>query len=409
MTEKVIQRQSYLDQLKGWNKKQIIKVISGVRRCGKSTLFRLYIDWLLSEGVKPEQIIFINLEELEYENLLNYHVLHDYIIDRLYAGDYTYVFIDEVQRCQNFEKSIASLFVKKNIDLYITGSNAYLLSGELATLLAGRYVQIQMLPLSFAEYVSFTKNSTRNRANDFQDYIRYGAFPAIAALHNEDKLIGSYLDGVYDSILIKDVSTRLGILDISILEGITKFLFSSIGSAISVKKIADTINSAGRNISVNTVSKYLQALLDSYLFYKTGRYDIRRHQLLKTQSKYYAVDNGLRTRKLSTSSSDIGHVLENVVFLELIRRGNKVNIGKMEEKEVDFIAENSSGIAYYQVSATTLDEEVLKRELYPLRKISDNHSKYLLTLDELFGTANYDGIQKMNVLDWLLGKKNLLH
>ncbi|MDR0905598.1 MAG: ATP-binding protein [Oscillospiraceae bacterium] len=404
MREGLVQREFYLEWLKSWREKQMIKVVAGVRRCGKSTLFKLYIDWLLESGVKPEQIISVNLEELEYEKLLDYHMLYEYIKARLYKGGYTYIFIDEVQSCKGYEKAVDSLFVKDNVDVYITGSNAYLLSSELATLLTGRYVQISMLPLSFAEYARFMEIAEKDLFAAFQRYLRFGAFPAVATLNDREDLVNSYLDGIYNSILVKDVAVRLGITDIAVLTSIAIFLFSNVGSPVSVKKIADTINSAGRTISVNTVDKYLHALCDSYLFYKVERYDIRGRQHLKTQGKYYAVDSGLRERLLASSSSDLGHVLENTVYLELLRRGAKVNIGKMAEKEVDFVAENANGFTYYQVSASVLDENTLKRELEPLQRISDNHPKVLLTLDEIPHSANYDGIRQLNVVDWLLGK-----
>ncbi|NLB80342.1 MAG: ATP-binding protein [Clostridiaceae bacterium] len=404
MSSKFVQRQNYLEWLKSWREKQLIKVVAGVRRCGKSTLFKLYIDWLLENGVSPAQIISINLEELEHENLLHYRALYDYIKARLCKDNYTYVFIDEVQNCKEYEKAVDSLFVKDNVDVYITGSNAYLLSGELATLLSGRYVQISMLPLSFKEYVAFKGVEEKDLSVTFQTYLRYGAFPAVATLNEREDLIYSYLDGIYSSILVKDVATRLGITDISVLTSIVKFLFSNVGSPVSVKKITDTINSSGRTISVNTVDKYLHALCDSFLFYKAERYDIRGRQHLKTQGKYYAVDSGLRERLLASSTADLGHVLENTVYLELLRRGAKVNIGKMAEKEIDFIAETASGTTYYQVSASVLDASTLKRELEPLQRIPDHHPKVLLTLDEIPRTANYDGIRQLHVVDWLLGE-----
>jgi len=321
-----------------------------------------------------------------------------------------------VQNCPQYEKAVDSLFIKENVDVYITGSNAYMLSGELATLLSGRYVEIRMLPLSFAEYLAFVgvdANNTNIGLNyselkyselkrQFTDYLVFGSFPYAATLQKDKALIRDYIDGIYNTILIKDVATRAGISDISLLESIVKFLCGSIGSPISAKKISDTINSSGRRISVNTVERYLHALCDSYLFYKVNRYDIKGRQILKTLGKYYIVDTGLRDRLVSRSSADLGHLLENIVYLELIRRGNKVSVGKLAEKEVDFVADNADGIAYYQVSASTLDENTLKRELEPLQKIPDNYPKFLLTLDEIMPNANYDGILKMSVIDWLL-------
>ena len=404
MPQKLVSRSNYLEWLKSWREKPLIKVVAGVRRCGKSTLFKLYIDWLKENGVRPKQIIFINLEELEHEGLLDYRALYDYIKERLDKDGYTYVFIDEVQNCKDYEKAVDSLFVKDNLDLYITGSNAYLLSGELATLLTGRYVQIAMLPLSFAEYAEFKNINERDLSLAFQSYLRFGAFPAVALLDDKEDLIYSYLDGIYNSILVKDIAVRLGLTDISILSSIAKFLFSNLGSPVSVKKITDTINSAGRSISVNTVDKYLTALCDSYLFYKADRYDIRGRQHLKTQAKYYTVDSGLRQWLLASSSPDFGHVLENIVCLELLRRGAKVSIGKIAEKEVDFVAESANGLTYYQVSASVLDENTLKRELSALQRIPDHHPKLLLTLDEIPKNANYDGIRQLHIIDWLLGK-----
>jgi predicted AAA+ superfamily ATPase len=315
-----------------------------------------------------------------------------------------YIFIDEVQSCKDFEKAVDSLFIKDNVDVYITGSNAYMLSGELATLLSGRYVQISMLPLSFAEYVAFKGIRDKDLSGAFQTYLRYGAFPAVLTLDEREDLIYSYLDGIYNSILVKDIAVRLGIADISVLMSIARFLFSNVGSPVSVKRIADTINSAGRTISVNTADRYLQALCDSYMFYKAERYEIRGRQYLKTQGKYYAVDSGLSERLLTSSTADLGHVLENTVYLELLRRGANVNIGKLAEKEIDFVAKGMDGITYYQVSASVLDENTLKRELAPLQKIPDHHPKVLLTLDEIPRSANYDGIRQYHVVDWLLDR-----
>ena len=428
----MIKRKEYLDRLIRWREKQLIKVVTGVRRCGKSTLFSLYIEQLRKTGVTDEQIISINLEDVDNERLLDYKALHSYVKDRLCKDKYTYVFIDEVQQCPQFEKAVDSLFIKRNVDVYITGSNAHMLSGELATLLSGRYVEIRMLPLSFSEYLlfigtaghcdnsdfgnhlqnhsfSFVDNPDvsfdfREMKSHFNDYLRFGSFPYVAMLHNDNNVVRDYIDGIYNTILVKDVAKREGINDVSLLESIVKFLCGSVGSPISTKKISDTINSSGRKISVNTVERYLRALTDSFLFYKVDRFDIKGKQTLKTLGKYYIVDTGLRDLLVNSSSKDLGHMLENIVFLELIRRGCKVNIGKLAEKEVDFVAHDENELTYYQVSATALDENTLKRELEPLRRIQDNHPKLLLTLDEYLPNANYDGIRKMNILDWLTRK-----
>ena len=398
----MIQRIEYLDNLKALKDKQVIKVIAGVRRCGKSTLFELYIDYLRKMGTADSQIISINLEDLENADLLDYKALYNHIKDKLVPNKMNYIFIDEVQKCIGFEKAVDSLFIKKNCDVYITGSNAYLLSGELATLLSGRYIRIDMLPFSFKEYYEATKESGKSKQELFDAYLRYGSFPYVAYLENDEKIISQYIEGVYNTILIKDVATREKINDITVLENILKTVASSIGSPISTKKISDTLVSGGRKISPNTVESYLRALADSYILYNAARYDIKGRQFLKTLGKYYFVDTGIRNHIISQSAKDLGHLLENVVYLELLRRKNRVNIGKLAEKEVDFVATNMNEVEYYQVCASVLGEKTLERELAPLKEIKDNYPKILLTLDDIGNGANYEGIRQINVIDWLL-------
>lgn len=398
----MIERKQYLDNLISLRDKQIIKVITGVRRCGKSTLFELYINYLKNIGISDNQIIFVNLEDIENSNLLDYMSLYNHIKSKIVPDKMNYIFIDEVQKCREFEKAVDSLFIKKNCDVYITGSNAYLLSGELATLLSGRYIQIDMLPFSFKEYYSAVKDSGKSKRIIFDEYLMYGSFPYIPYLDNNEKIIRQYIEGIYNTILIKDVATREKINDISVLESILKTIASSIGSPISTKKISDTLISAGRKISANTVDAYLRALTDSYILYNATRYDIKGRQYLKTLGKYYFVDTGIRNMILSQSARDLGHLLENIVYLELLRRKNKVNIGKLAEKEVDFVTTEFDTVEYYQVSASVLDENTLARELAPLREIRDNYPKILLTLDEIGANSNYDGIKHINVIEWLL-------
>lgn len=400
----LIQRKEYLQELISWREKHVIKVITGVRRCGKSTLFALYIEYLKQQGVADRQIVSINLEDIEHEDLLDYHTLYRYIENLLQINAYTYIFIDEIQQCKGFEKAVDSLFIKNNVDVYITGSNAHMLSGELATLLSGRYVEIQMLPLSFCEYLDFTDAGKDKLTTSFTEYLKYGSFPYVPMLQQDDSVIRTYIDGIYNTILIKDVAQRKAITDIALLERIIKFLGSSIGSPISTKKICDTINSSGRKTSINTVDAYLQALVDSYIFYKVDRYDIKGRNFLKTLGKYYIVDMGLRNNLLSNSESDIGHQLENILYLELRRRGCKVSIGKLADKEVDFVATTQKGVTYYQVSASVLDENTLKRELAPLQAIHDNYPKILLSLDEIGSGTNHEGILQKNLLEWLIAK-----
>jgi len=398
----MIERKEYLSELISLREKLIIKVITGVRRCGKSTLFKLYQDYLLSTGVLPEQIISINLEDLDFEELLDYKKLYAYIKERLCKDKYTYIFLDEIQNCKDFEKAVDSLFIKENTDVYITGSNAYMLSGELATLLSGRYVTIDMLPLSFKEYVIANNESNKSSREHFADYLRFGSFPYLAAISKDEPIMESYIDGIYNTILVKDVAKREGITDILLLESIVKVMASSIGSPVSTKKISDTINSAGRKTSVNSIDSYMKTLCDAYIFYKVDRFDIKGRQHLKTLGKYYIVDTGIRNLLLSSGASDIGHLIENVAYFELVRKGYKVNIGKLSEKEVDFVAKNSNGLEYYQISSSVLDETTLRRELSPLESIQDHFPKILLTLDEVPKSANFNGIRHLNLIDWLL-------
>lgn len=395
----MIERAEYLEKLKKWKDKDLIKVITGIRRCGKSTIFDLFIDYLKSCGINDEHIISVNLESPEYK-FNDYMELYNYVNEKITDNDDYYVFLDEVQNVFEFQKAVDGLYIKKNVDVYITGSNAYLLSGELATLLSGRYIEIKVLPLSFKEYKDYL-----NVEGDEKLYLKYvnnSSFPYALKLDSEDE-IDAYLDSIYNTIIVKDIVTRKKIADTSMLKSVTEFLFSSIGNAMSVKKIADTMTSKGRSISVHTVDSYLESLTESFIFNKVSRYDIKGKQYLETNEKYYATDVTMRYALLGRKNLDVGHILENVVYLELIRRGYKVYIGKVDDNEVDFVVENKDGRTYFQVAYTTRDENTLLRELTPLQKINDHYPKYILTMD-LDPKTDYDGIVKMNVLDWLLDK-----
>lgn len=405
---KLIERKEYLDWLIRWREKQIIKVVSGVRRCGKSTMFDIYREYLMENGVQPEQIIAINFEDVDFEDLNHYKVLYEFIKSKLIADKMNYVFLDEIQHVEQFEKAVDSLFIKKNVDVHITGSNAYFMSGELATLLSGRYVELKMLPLSFKEFCSGLPEDMKRMNNNekFNVYMAVGSFPYVSKFANNEKESKEYLKDIYNSILLKDVVTRLKITDITNLENITKFLLHNIGNKVSPTSIANTLKSQNKSVDQKTVDRYIKGLTDSLLIYETTRYNIKGKQFLTTGHKYYVVDIGLRNTLVSGKDSDIGHILENIVYLELLRRGYDVYVGQLDDKEVDFVARNAKSTNYYQVSATTLEESTLKRELTPFQKIPDNHPKYLLTLDEVFGTANYEGIQKLNVLNWLLDNES---
>jgi len=397
--EKLIQRPEYLRELISFRDTRLIKVVTGIRRCGKSTLFDLFQEELRKSGVTEQQIIHINFEDMAYEALLDYRALYKHVTDRLLPDQMNYVFLDEIQLVDNFEKAVDSLYIKENVDLYITGSNAYLLSGELATLLSGRYVEIKMQPLSFREYMSAMPDQTEV-SRKYAGYLTDSSFPGALELRDRNK-VREYLSGIYHTIILKDVVARLKINDVLMLESLVRFMFDNIGNIASTKRIADTMTSDGRAISVHTVERYLGALVDSYILYRVPRYDVKGRQLLRTGDKYYAADIGLRYFLLGTKAADRGHILENVVYLELLRRGFEVHVGKVGNAEVDFIVHNDSGTAYYQVALTVRDEATLQREITPLDSIADHHPKYLLTLDDDPPT-DYNGIKQINALDWLL-------
>ena len=401
----MINRTEYLEQLKRFKDKDLIKVVTGIRRCGKSTLFELFINYLQESGVKDEQIIKINLEDADY-NFKNYKELYDFINKQLDSKKQYYVFLDEVQNVPMFQKAVDSLYIKKNVDVYITGSNAYLLSGELATLLSGRYVEIKMLPLSFKEYLSAFENKEKSRYEYFLDYMKNGGMPGnIPILQDNPNDLDTYLEGIFTTIVYKDIITRNNITDRMILESVLKFIFDSIGSPISTKKISDTLTSKGMITSNHTVENYITAFIDSFLIYKAERFDVKGKNLLARDYKYYVADSGLRSYLLGKKAdSDMGHILENIVYLELLRRGYKVYVGKVGELEVDFVAENRNGLKYYQVALSVRDEKVLERELRSLQKTGDHYPKYLITLD-MDLEADYDGITKINAIDWLLNDK----
>ena len=396
----MIERIEYLEELKRWKDKNLIKVITGIRRCGKSTLFEQFINYLKNNNVENEQIIHINLEDADYD-FKDYKELYSYINNQINSKKKYYIFLDEVQNVVNFQKAVDSLYIKKNIDLYITGSNAYLLSGELATLLSGRYIEIKMLPLSFKEYVSAFED--KNYYQLFLDYMKNGGMPGnISILKSNPNDIDKYLDGIFSTVVYKDIISRNNITDKMLLESILKFIFDSIGSPISTKKISDTLTSKGIPTSNHTVENYITAFLESFLIYKAERFDVKGKNLLARDYKYYVVDTGLRSYLLGKkSASDMGHILENIVYLELLRRGYKVYVGKVEDLEIDFVAENRDGLVYYQVALTVRDNDVLNRELKSLQKTGDYYPKILLTLD-MDLESDYNGITKINIVDWLL-------
>ena len=397
---KLIQREQYLAKLRALRDKAIIKVITGVRRCGKSTLMQLFQEELLQSGVSEKQIISINFEDYDFVELRNAKALYQHVVARLVEGVPNYVFLDEIQHVDNYADVVDALFVKENVDLYITGSNAYLLSSEIATLLSGRYVEIQLLPLSFKEYVNATGN-TNDLERKYADYITFSSFPYAMAFDREVQMTNDYLRGIYSTIVLKDVMHRHSIGDAMMLENVMAFMADNIGNTLSVKKIADTLTSSGRKVDVKTIEKYLSALCQSFILYPAKRYNIKGRQLLKTMEKYYLVDVALRNTLLGSTNADFGRILENVVYLELLRRYPNVYIGKTDAFEIDFVAVNMQEVAYYQVAATVRDEATLERELHPLKMVKDNYPKTILSLD-VAPVAYHNGIKIQNVLDWLL-------
>ncbi|WP_296956295.1 ATP-binding protein [uncultured Dialister sp.] len=401
----LIPRPDYLNFLQQFREKQLIKVISGVRRCGKSTLFTLFQRQLLKENVSPRQIVSINFEDLKFSALTDYRALHEYVLSHAVPDRMNYVFLDEIQQVPEFERAVDSLFLHSNLDIYMTGSNAWFMSGELATLLAGRYVELSMLPLSFREFCTGDANAAkRSPMANFNAYLQQGSFPYTLQFDGRQEDIDVYLDGIYSTIMLKDVAARYRINDVMRLESVFRYLMDNVGSLISIRKIADSLTSLGRKTDSKTIEKYVRGLKDSLIIYEVPRYNIRGKQLLSTLAKYYAVDLGMRNRKLGRRGGDTGHQLENVIYLELLRRHKTVYVGKMDETEVDFAAIGNEGPEYYQVALSTLDPAVLARELKPLQQIRDQYPKYLLTLDELEREASYNGIRKVNALDWLLGQ-----
>ena len=395
----MIKRPIYMQKLRDLQDKQIIKVITGIRRCGKSTLLKMFQSYLIEEGIPDEQIISINFENMDYGHLLNAESLYEYISKLIQSDSMHYIFLDEIQLVKEFPRVVDSLFIKENSDIYITGSNADILSSELSTLLSGRYIEIKMLPYSFSEYLAARGNAS-DLQQKYNDYLQYGSFPYAVNFIDNPALADDYLQGILNTVIVKDISKRNNIHDLSSLEDVLRFLFDNIGSTCSYKKISDTLTSEGRKVTVPTVSSYIKALMESFIIYEAKRYDIKGRQYLKSLQKYYIADIGLRNSLLGNKGADIGHLLENIIYLELLRRGNKVFIGKTYEYEVDFVALSGSNRVYYQVAATVRDSDVLDRELRPLRLVKDHFPKILLTLDN-DPDRIYDGIRVTNALRFL--------
>jgi predicted AAA+ superfamily ATPase len=400
MKTQLIQRPLYIEFLTTWKNEDVIKVVSGVRRCGKSTLFEMFRNQLTTEGVQAEQIININFEEFDYLYLCDPTVLYSYIKEKIQPGQQYYIFLDEIQNVRDFERVVNSLHLNKNLDIYITGPNAYFMSGELATFLSGRYVELKMLPLSFQEFVS-TKDADKSNLKRYYNEYLQTSFPYAISLDSSKKK--QYLEGIYSTVVLKDIVQRLTITDIATLENIIRYLYAEIGSFQNINKITNTMNSFGNKITHKTVARYMEGIEDSLLIYKAERYNVKGRKVFAGTAKYYAVDNGLRQFIAGDRVEDFGHILENIVYLELLRRGYQVYVGMVDNLEVDFLAIDPKGDRLYiQVAHNTENETTLTRELKPLQAIKDHYSKLLLTMDEILPEQNFDGIVKMPALKWLL-------
>lgn len=413
----MIQRQNYLNQLIGLKDKHIAKVVTGVRRCGKSTLLDLYQDYLRSTGIKQEQIISVKLEDRKYADLKTWEQLYDYIESQMVPGMQNYIFIDEVQNIPDSQRAADALFIKDNVDLYLTGSNSKFSSGEWATIMRGRFMEIKMTPLSFKEYLSGV--NTTDKTTAFRNFVLNGGFPQTLMFDTQAQ-IQSYIESIYDTIVVRDVLEVSKTTARARLESIITFLADNIGKEVSLNNIATALK-----LGVHTVERYVNALCKAYVFYKVPRYDVRGKKILKSLNKYYIVDTGLRNLLLHGREIDQGRLLENIVFLELYRRTQgKVFTGKLaifdKQKqengqaktvysplEIDFVTNTDLGTKYYQVSLSVLDEKTKQRELEPLQSVSDHNAKILLTLDTL-AANDYNGIKHENVIDWLLNDSNTI-
>lgn len=399
----LIKREEYVNWLKSYKDKKVIKVITGLRRVGKSTIFELYIRELKKEGVADNQILKINFEDLDNEPLRDKHALYSHILSLTQKNKTLYVFLDEIQRVDGFEEVVDSLFIKDNIDVYITGSNAKFLSSEIATLLTGRYVEINVLPLSFKEYYNHFKDGKKNKRDLFMSYITYGGLPGIFMFDEGTTEQREYIQSIYKSILEKDILKRNSSASKQLAENILSYLVYNIGCLTTTKRITDTLNSNGTKVSYNTVDSYFETLQDCFFIYKADRYDVVGKEYLKLANKYYITDFGFKYYILNNKTIELTQILENLVFLELKRRRFKVATGKVAEKEVDFIVKDTFGkIQYIQVAVTVMDEDKLKQEMRPFYEIKDNYSKYIITLDDYF-VKDHDGIITINAIDFLLG------
>lgn len=408
MTE-LINRPEYLNQLIQHRDVDLVKIVTGIRRCGKSSLLDLFHQYLSDSGVPDANIIHMNLESLRYRNLTNYLSFYDYVSERIPKSGKTYLIFDELQAVEHWEKAIESFRLDFDVDIYITGSNAYLLSTEFSTLLSGRYVEIRMLPLSFKEFLAFYEFAPSVTTEEkFQRYLQFGGMPILREYQFNEARSNQALEGIYSTVVLRDILQRNNQVDQRILQKIMLFLCSNIGSITSPNNIGNVLSHEGdiqqgsrKNVAGKTVDKYISMLRSAFIFFSVGRYDVKGKQLLKTLRKNYIIDMGFRNMLLGYRDADRGHIIENIVFLELIRRDYRVYIGKVGETEIDFVAEKPNDKLYIQVTESMQSPETRDRELKPLRMIPDNYEKIVLSMDRNY-INSYDGIKSLNLIDWLL-------
>ncbi|OBZ33668.1 ATP-binding protein [Megasphaera sp. DISK 18] len=397
-------RDLYLKKIIKLKDQPLIKVLTGMRRAGKSTLLDLWERKLIDDGIAPEHIIHINFEFMLWDDVKDYRALYQLLQEQMAGKEHVYLLLDEIQLVQNWEKAINSIFAEQKADIYVTGSNAKMLSSEIATLLSGRYVLIEVYPLSFREYLDFRPDEKQHIDEAFQQYLQFGGMPVIPGMPQDMNVIQTVLSGIYNTVLMKDIVQRNAVRDPALLEQIVRFLADNIGNPVSTSKISGYLTSQGRKTTPGTVDNYLKMLRDAYIFYRADRYDIKGKLYLKTLEKYYIVDNGLRNALLGFHGGDYGHVLENIVYLELLRRGYEVGVGKLGNLEVDFIASKPTRKVYYQVSASIMDEKTRDRELAPLQQIPDQYEKVVLTMDRTY-IKDFNGIRNVNIIDFLLAEE----
>ncbi len=400
----MIYRKEYMQRLKAFKDNKIIKVITGLRRSGKSTLLEMFRDELLQSGVQSEQIQYINFELMKYDTIRSYKQLYDLVTKKMLSDKKNYLFFDEIQQVNGWEKTINSLSLEYDADIYVTGSNAYLLSSELATLISGRYVEIKMLPLSFKEYYSYYCNTGKDKEELFNNYLKYGGLPQLLSLPQDEQTISSFLSSVYDTIILKDVLGRNKLKDIDLLKRVYAFVCGNVGSITSTNSMAKYIaNEAKLDKSLRpaTIGNILEMLENAFIIYKANRYDVKGKEVLKSLEKYYLADTGLKNTIVGYSLKNYGHSIENVVYLELLRRGYQVYVGKNDNKEIDFVAINKEETRYFQVTETLADKITQEREIAAFRFTNDFYEKTIITTDKTYVT-NINGIKIVNLLDFLL-------